>query len=79
MSREQALRISDRLVVAGKTHTIVVGVMDGYMPRERYTVSITPALMFSALDITELQNLAAELGFRIAYCAGSFEFTEASS
>ena len=79
MSREKALEISDALVARGQSHTIVVGVHDGYMPRERYTVNVTPALAFSALDITALQRLADGLGCGIAYCAGSFTFTEASS
>jgi hypothetical protein len=74
MNREDALRISDRLVSAGKTHTVVVGVHDGRVPRESYTVNITPALTYTPTDITELQNIATELSLKIAYCAGAFTF-----
>ncbi len=74
-TREWALRISDALVERGQTHTIVVGVHDGYMPRERYSVNVTPALAYSATDITALQRLADGLGCGIAYCNGSFTFT----
>lgn len=78
MTREEALRISDALVEQGKTHTITVGVHDGYHPRERYSVDITPVLTFSPTDITALQRLADALGYHIAYCNGSFTFTGAS-
>jgi hypothetical protein len=73
-TKEWALAISDALAEAGQTHTITVGVHDGYMPRERYSVSITPALMFSATDITALQRLAESLSCGIAYVQGSFTF-----
>jgi hypothetical protein len=76
MSREKALEISDALVERGQSHMIVVGVHDGYTPRERYSVNITPGLAFSATDISALQRLADGLGCGIAYCDGSFTFTE---
>jgi len=74
--REWALEISDALVERGQTHTIVVGVHDSYMPRERYSVNVTPVLSFSATDISALQRLADGLGCGIAYLQGSFTFTE---
>lgn len=76
MNRERALEISDALVDLGRTHTIVVGVADGYNPRERYRVNVTPALTFSPTDITTLQRLADHLRCEIAYVNGSFEFVE---
>ena len=76
-SREWALRVSDALVERGESHTIVVGVRDSFMPRERYSVNVTPVLAFAATDITALQRLADGLGCGIAYCNGSFTFTEA--
>lgn len=78
MTRDEALTISDALVMLGKTHTIVVGVADNYMPRENYTVNITPTLTYAPTDITALQRLADHLGYHIAYVAGSFTFTGAA-
>lgn len=75
-SREWALAISDALVKHGQTHSVGVGVHDGYIPRERYTVNVTPALTFSPTDISALQRLADGLDCGIAYCNGSFTFTE---
>lgn len=76
MNRERALEISDALVERAVGHTIVVGVADGYQPRERYTVNVTPALTYSPTDISSLQRLADGLRCGIAYVAGSFTFTE---
>lgn len=79
MTRDRALEISDALVARGSTHTITVGVHDGYQPRERYTVNVTPTLVYSATDLTALQRLADGLGCVIAYCNGSFVFGEAKA
>lgn len=79
MTRERALEISDALVQAGETHTVAVGVHDGFMPRERYTVSVTPLLSRSAIDISRLQRLADGLGSGIGYVQGSFVFTDAKA
>lgn len=76
MTRKRALAISDALAEAGVTHTIVVGVHDNHMPRERYTVNVTPVLVYNATDITALQRLADSLKCGIAFCAGSFTFEE---
>ena len=75
MTRDRALEISDELVKAGVTHSITVGVHDGYMPRERYTVNFTPVLTYDSTDITALQRLADRLNCDIAYVQGSFTFT----
>lgn len=75
--REWALQISDALAALGRSHTIVVGVRDGYMPRERYSVNVTPALSFSPTDISALQRLADQFGLGVAYINGSFTFTGA--
>lgn len=77
MNRERALEISDALVTAGQTHTITVGVRDGFMPREVYSVQVTPVLSFSATDISALQRLADGLKSGIGYTQGSFVFTDA--
>ena len=76
MSRERAIEISDALAAFGQSHTIVVGVADGYMPRERYTVNVTPTLTYTPTDLTALQRLADSLKCQIGYVAGSFTFTE---
>lgn len=76
MKRERALEISDALTTAAINHTIVVGVADGFMPRERYSVNVTPMLAYSPTDITALQRLADNLKCHIAYINGSFTFTE---
>jgi hypothetical protein len=76
VKRERAIEISDALVTAGITHSVVVGVWDNAMPRERYTVNVTPLLSYSSTDITALQRLADSLGCVIAFCAGSFTFGE---
>jgi hypothetical protein len=76
VTREKALEVSDALVERGITHTLVVGVHDGYMPRERYTVNVTPTLTYSPTDITALQRIADSLKCGIAYVAGSFTFSE---
>lgn len=75
--RAWALAISDALAERGQTHTIVVGVHDGCMPRERYSVNITPVLAFSSTDISALQRLADSFKCGIAYISGTFTFTEA--
>lgn len=75
-ARERALQISDALVDAGKSHTIVVGIHDHYAPRERYSVNVTPVLTYAPTDITALQRLADHLGCAIAYVNGSFTFTD---
>lgn len=75
-SRAKALEISDALVELAQSHTISVGVHDARVPRERYTVEVTPVLTFAATDITALQRLADKLGYEIAYCNGSFTFVE---
>lgn len=77
MTRDRALQISDALVERGESHTIVVGVQDGFSPRERYSVNVTPLLAFSATDISALQRLADSLDSGIAYVQGSFTFTDA--
>jgi hypothetical protein len=77
MSKDEALAISDALTVLGQSHTIVVGIQDGYNPRENYTVNVTPTLSFSPTDISALQRLADNLGYGIVYVAGSFTFTRA--
>lgn len=46
------------------------------MPRERYTVQVTPVLTYSATDITALQRIADHLRCAIAYVNGSFVFVE---
>ena len=74
MIRDEALRISDALAELGQSHTIVVGVRDGYLPREQYSVNVTPGLTYSPTDISALQRLADHLGFGIAYINGSFTF-----
>jgi hypothetical protein len=76
MTRERAIEVSDALAVFGQSHTIVVGVADGYAPRERYTVNVTPTLSYSETDLTALQRLADSLKCGIGYVAGSFTFTE---
>jgi len=76
VSRERAIEISDALAAFGQSHTIVVGVADGYMPRERYTVNVTPTLTYTPTDLTALQRLADSLKCQIGYVAGSFTFTE---
>jgi hypothetical protein len=78
MNRDRALEISDALAEAGKTHTISVGVHDGFMPRENYFVKVTPVLSYAPTDLTALQRLADHLRCEIAFIAGSFEFVEAS-
>lgn len=78
MTRNRALEISDALAAAGHSHTIVVGVTDAYQPRERYTVNVTPTLVYTATDITALQRLADALRCGIGFCAGSFIFTDAA-
>lgn len=77
MTRDEALAISDALAERGQSHTVVVGVRDGYMPRENYYVNVTPVLTFSPTDISGLQRLADHLGYGIAYINGSFTFTGA--
>jgi len=77
-SREWALAISDALVALGQSHEIMVGVHDGRMPREQYTVNVTPPLAFSPTDISALQRLADAFGCGIAFIAGSFTFTAAA-
>ena len=77
MTRDRALQISDALVAAGTTHSVSVAVRDGFLPRESYTVSVTPVLTFNPTDITALQRLADHLGSQIAYINGSFMFTDA--
>ena len=77
MTRERAIEISDALAAFGQSHTIVVGVADGYLPRERYTVNVTPTLTYTPADLTALQRLADSLKSRIGYVAGSFTFTDA--
>ena len=74
-TKEWALRISDALAELGQSHTITIGVHDGHQPRERYSVNVTPALTYSATDISALQLLADTLDCRIAYVQGSFTFT----
>ncbi len=76
MTRERALVISDALAALGQSHTISVGVHDGFQPRESYSVYVTPALTYTPTDITALQRLADNLGSRIAYVSGSFTFTD---
>lgn len=76
MTRDRALQISDTLAEGGISHTINVYVADGYMPRERYTVNITPTLAYASTDITALQRLADKLKLNVAFCAGSFTFEE---
>lgn len=78
MTRDEALKVSDALADLGQSHSIVIGVHDGYNPRENYTVNVTPALAFSPTDISALQRLGDKLGFGIAYVAGSFTFTGAA-
>jgi len=56
----------------------MVGVHDGRMPREQYTVNVTPPLAFSPTDISALQRLADAFGCGIAFIAGSFTFTAAA-
>ena len=73
-----ALAISDALAALGQSHEIIVGVHDGRMPRERYTVNVTPVLSFSPTDISALQRLADSFGCGVAFIAGSFTFTGAS-
>jgi hypothetical protein len=77
VTHDEALKISDALTALGQSHSIVVGVHDGYNPRENYSVNVTPALTFSPTDISALQRLGDELGYGIAYVAGSFTFTKA--
>lgn len=77
MTRERALEISDALTAAGKHHKITVSVYDGHLPRERYTVDVTPMLSYSVTDITALQRLADSLKCGIGYIQGSFVFTDA--
>ncbi len=79
MKRERALELSDALTALGQSHTVTVGVHDGYMPRENYSVNVTPVLSFSPTDITALQRLADSLGSGIAYIQGSFVFTDSQS
>jgi len=74
-ARDEALRISDALVVLGQSHTISVGVRDGFQPRETYYVNVTPTLSFSPTDISALQRIADNLGYGIAYISGSVSFT----
>ena len=76
MTRDRALQISDALAGAGTTHTITVGVHDGYQPRERYSVQVTPVLSYPWTDITALQRIADSLGCVIGYVQGSFVFGE---
>jgi hypothetical protein len=76
MTRERAIEVSDALASFGQSHSIVVGVNDGYVPRERYTVNVTPTLTYTETDITALQRLADSLKCGIGYVAGSFTFTE---
>ena len=76
MNRDRALEISDALAEAGTTHTVIVGVHDGHMPRERYSVNVTPVLSYAPTDITALQRLADSLRCEIAYINGAFTFTE---
>lgn len=76
MTRERALEVSDLLTERGISHTISVGVHDGYMPRERYTVQVTPVLAYSSTDITALQRLADSLKCVIGFVNGSFVFGE---
>ncbi len=78
MSRERALEISDALSALGQSHTISVGVHDGFQPRENYTVNVSPVLSFTPTDISALQRLADHLGSGIGYVAGSFTFTDAT-
>ena len=79
MTRDRALEISDVLTERGIGHTIVVGVADGYHPRERYTVNVTPVLTYAPTDITALQRIADSLRSSIAYINGSFMFTDAGA
>ncbi len=79
MTRERALEISDALVELGLTHSISVGVHDKFIPRERYTVNVTPLLAYSPLDISKLQAVAGSLGSQIAYVQGTFTFTDADA
>lgn len=79
MTREESLVVSDALVELGQTHTIVVGVRDGRMLRENYTINVTPVLSFAPADITALQRLGDVLGYGICFIAGSFTFTKADS
>ncbi len=76
MTRERALEISDALTALGQSHVITVGVHDGFLPRESYSVNVTPVLSFSPTDITALQRLADNLQSSIAYIQGSFTFTD---
>lgn len=78
MIRARALEISDALVERGESHKITIGVYDGMLPRERYTVSVEPLIAYSAIDITKLQRIADVLGCVIAYVNGSFVFGEQS-
>lgn len=74
MNRAKAFEISDALTKHGISHTIAVGVQDGYIPRERYSVNVTPLLLYLPTDIAALQRLAEELECTIALVAGSFAF-----
>lgn len=77
MTKDEAITISDALAELGQSHSVTVGVRDGYMPRENYSVNVTPALAFSPTDISALQRLGDKLGYGIAYISGSFTFTKA--
>ena len=76
-TRECALEISDALTELGVSHSIVVGVAERCVPRESYTVNVTPMLTYSPADITALQRVADKFNLGIAYVAGSFMFTAA--
>jgi hypothetical protein len=76
MTRDQALKISDHLVEAAVSHSIQIGVQDKFLPRERYSVNVTPVLSYSPTDISALQRIADFLGFDIAYIQGTFTFAE---
>ncbi len=76
MTREQAYKISEHLVEAGVSHSLQIGVQDKFLPRERYSVNVTPVLSYSPTDITALQRIADFLGHDIAYIQGTFTFVE---
>ena len=76
MTRDQSRKISENLVEAGISHSIQIGVQDKFLPRERYSVNVTPVLSYSPTDISTLLRIADFLGHDIAYVQGTFTFVE---
>lgn len=78
MNRERALAVSELLADQGFSHTIQVGVMESFNPRESYRVELTP-LSYGATKLSELMGIAEAVFCGLSYGHGSFYLVENES